>query len=1370
MKRLLALVLLLPLLASATSFDERPFAAHATHEQLVAAAARATPEAFPDADTVALHDGEHVAYDASGRFLDVAEVCVKVLTERGRRDTRTQSFYYSAHYAKPPRFVVAEILHPDGTASSIDTAAHTKEQIDRSSMSANIYDPNNKIVELSVPDLQIGDSLHLVVENEHFKARVENSWSDWSIFETTDPILYAVYEVSAPNALPIRSIQLRAPVEGSHEYTTAANGNSTLHRWEFRDIPQVFKEPDMPALYTCVQRLLLSTESDWRDLSRWYDRLCQPRLAAVNDAMREKVAELLRGVGAEPPPSAEGSGGAAPPSVVGAEPPPSAGVRGAASSPTVVDPSDPRIRAVFDFVSQQIRYMGITDEDVSPGYEPHDVSLTFDNRYGVCRDKAALLVAMLRLAGFKAHPVLISVGSRKDPDVPQPFFNHAIVAVDRGEGEGAVRYILMDPTNEKSRDLFPAYLYNYDFLVASPDGETLHNAGPAPVLQNLVRVRTTGTLDADRTLVLESRISFDGVNDAIYRGSFAQWKPEERERYFEKVLRTRLPGAELLIASITPDDLGNTDLPLEATLRYRADNVPVDGSGAWLLRLPWLSPALGFSPRVLGSTGLETRRFPLELLPTCGEDETIDIRMESGAIGDPLSLPAPVHVHSGALDFEHSATFADGTLHAARHTHLLSALVDPADYAALRTDLHTQEAATRRQAVFAPPQGVGAEPPPSAGGSGGAASPSVVARAARPRDTTPPAPPAPDAEILLDATVIDLDSDRAWIRTDTTRTRILTYAGVKDRSELTFNFNPAFESVEVVSATVTAPDGTVQTVSDKELNLMDAAWTASAPRYPAAKTLVVSLPGVQEGSVIETVVRRKSWDQPWFAGSFSFRGSDPVKETTLTVTLPEDAPFALRLHENDDAHPATIGSANDRTVYSWRFTDLPAEQPENHLPPAWLRTPSVQISSRPDFGSYLSGPLSRLRDLAQDPAGSSVARLKGADIATSVDASLKGNAASPQSASLEGGARRAEGVIRAIRDFVATSIRTAGPNFLDLPPAKALTAPDTTLADGYGHQADVIVLLMALLEGAGITDYELVPVCAFGSESTDILQPLLDIPMSRAFSKLLLRVPCSVPGAQAPGSIWLGDTDQYALLGATPSEDAITLVSAASFGTVETVFPTSDSSGFRINLSADGSANVTSSSDHNGASFGPFNKTYTEMRPEDRRRHHLELVGGLARGAVPNGDLVTDLANGTRTFAADIAEYAVRDGKMLYLTLPGLPSNPLGINSSKARENGFYLGPQLAESTSSVTVVLPKETSRVLIAPPAETFKLPGLGIIECKTEQTTDADGRDLLTVTRILRLKEGIVPADRYFDLVSLSESLQHPRFSTLLLELKE
>jgi transglutaminase-like putative cysteine protease len=106
-----------------------------------------------------------------------------------------------------------------------------------------------------------------------------------------------------------------------------------------------------------------------------------------------------------------------------------------------------KVKALFYHVSKKVRYMGLTPEKDRPGYEPHDVKITFEKQYGVCRDKAALLVALLRTAGLNSYPVLINVGTHKDQEVPDADFNHAIVSVELKPRE----YVLMDPTGLPAR-------------------------------------------------------------------------------------------------------------------------------------------------------------------------------------------------------------------------------------------------------------------------------------------------------------------------------------------------------------------------------------------------------------------------------------------------------------------------------------------------------------------------------------------------------------------------------------------------------------------------------------------------------------------------------------------------------------------------------------------------------------------------------------------------------------------------------------------------------------------------------------------------------------------------------------------------------
>jgi hypothetical protein len=85
--------------------------------------------------------------------------------------------------------------------------------------------------------------------------------------------------------------------------------------------------------------------------------------------------------------------------------------------------------------------------------------------------------------------------------------------------------------------------------------------------------------------------------------------------------------------------------------------------------------------------------------------------------------------------------------------------------------------------------------------------------------------------------------------------KVLTYSGKKDFSDLQISYNPAWDKVKITKAFVTSPSGVKTVIHKKEINIMDAAWVGGAPRYPASRIMVVSLPGVEEGSVIDYTVR-----------------------------------------------------------------------------------------------------------------------------------------------------------------------------------------------------------------------------------------------------------------------------------------------------------------------------------------------------------------------------------------------------------------------------------------------------------------------------------------------------------------------------------
>ncbi len=148
---------------------------------------------------------------------------------------------------------------------------------------------------------------------------------------------------------------------------------------------------------------------------------------------------------------------------------------------------------------------------------------------------------------------------------------------------------------------------------------------------------------------------------------------------------------------------------------------------------------------------------------------------------------------------------------------------------------------------------------------------------------------------------------------------------------------------------------------------MDAGWAASAPRYPAAKTLVASLPAVEIGSVIEYEYERHKRDRPFFAATHVFRGSNPINRETMKLTAPASVSLQVLKDDNgvavpDESLPAekpaiveTQERQGEKVSWQWQVRDQAAIQAGGHSAAVH------DVQSRPaDHG----GELGRIR-----PAG-----------------------------------------------------------------------------------------------------------------------------------------------------------------------------------------------------------------------------------------------------------------------------------------------------------------------------------------------------------------------------------------------------------------
>ena len=1237
-----------------------------------------TTEKYPDADDVLLDSVTCEVYEKDGRFVTFDDTCQKILTEKGRRDNATASFYFDTFYSDVT-IRIAEIIKADGRVVPVDLERNVKAMIDTDQMGSNIYDPDQKILLLSFPDLEIGDIIRYAITRRTFRARVPGMWADYNLFQYTSPIKRCTYVVSSPDELPLRHVRLR-DTEGETVRKTEKKlaGGRTLHTWEVQDVPQVFPEPSMPPLHTVVQRLIVSTAKDWPALSRWYWNLCKPRLASVTPEMKAFVADLVAGA----------------------------------------KDDDERIRRIFTWVSQEVRYMGVTTETEAPGYEPHDISMTFENRYGVCRDKAALLVGLLRLAGLDAYPVLIHAGNKLDPEVPLTFFNHAIACVRRPDGT----FQLMDPTNENSRDYLPSYLDDKSYLVAHPKGETLRLSPIVPSSKNLLKIETKAKIDANDRLSFDSTIRFEGINDVVYRGFFASIPAEQRRHFFDGLLKYRLAGGRVERFEMLPEDVRNTQEPLVVRLSVSVPDYPVRDKDALLLDLPWLSESVGYVNFLIGNTGLEKRRFPLETETACGVDESIDLRFEPGVAGKAVAVPSRVSFSKEGVTFDLSVQTNDTGLQASRRFSLDRVTFEPAAYAAMKNSLEKIEYAERQRSIFSGKQ--------------------ESAKA--------------DIRTISNRMVVDLASVHCYTSTITKTVEILTYAGKKDNSEIIIPYNPSIETVALNEASVSnTVSGVVRHAAPHEINVMDASWVASAPRYPAGKTMVVSLPGVETGSVLRVSYTMVSTNAFLPSGKFVFTDFNPVDEAEVVVRTPER--LALTERPFGEEIIASSKTGKGRTEYRWHVTGPALIPREESLPAPYAYAPVLSFSC----GTWKQ-----------------YAKFIAAAVTSAVAPEVSGKARA-LAVELTGGAKGETEKIRILRDYTVRNIRLAGPSFTTL--AKPVSAADVTLADGYGHLLDRAVVLYAMLDAVGVKPSL---VLADSVKPLDVgRNPRYQVPSKGVFTDPLVLV---FLGGKKP--VYLNDTDQYAEIGTTSHDGhwALTVLGRGPalvrndksgaefpFGVVKADNRRKDHETMivSIELDKDGNADFSVVQKAYGTLSAVLRKQFREMTPELQRRRHQEMVNNLSYAARSDGplELSLDKDPASLSFRAKSPRFAVRSGDTLTLLIGG--EAPLVRLRSDSRTMPLGVDDGLPIS-KNLEVVLPPEAESILLKPSSFEWDLSpfGMGSYSRRVRTNRRKDGRLVLSVWTERDIKGAIIGPACYPAILEMNRQLNHPRIETVVVKLKQ
>jgi len=451
----------------------------------------------------------------------------------------------------------------------------------------------------------------------------------------------------------------------------------------------------------------------------------------------------------------------------------------------------------------------------------------------------------------------------------------------------------------------------------------------------------------------------------------------------------------------------------------------------------------------------------------------------------------------------------------------------------------------------------------------------------------------------------------------------------------------------------------------------------------------------------------------------------------------------------------------------WEAGNLPALRREDGLPALRTLLPSVALSSERSYSTMSWTAYAKTLRNAIEPLVQPSKQIR--EHARKIAAPFKTR----------------EEKIKALRDDVLKNIRLAGPSFTELP-LSTLSAPEKTLARGYGHALDRMILLDAMLRAEGFATEM---IFAESRKSTKGERPwsLQHVPQRNEFIQPLIAV---LPERSLWDRLWgnypypadkihIGDGDQYTPLGVTAFDDFmglnITLGDRCHIY-VRPEFRAQTRSNTVIDLQPNGDAIITYTNWYYGAACAVFRKQYIEQPPEERRREHLELINGFSRGAVPLSPLVTETEAypGYMAFTLRAPRYAALGENTMTVLLPTPTVLPLPLRSD--RRFNPMLAPKINSDEKTVRVILPEEFTQRVITPSRLAFSLDspyftseplyrGWGNLSQHTDKTK-VNGRATLDFTYQLNMDDVLIMPTIYPVLLESNRRLTHPSQRTLIL----
>ena len=310
-----------------------------------------------------------------------------------------------------------------------------------------------------------------VPDDDKYIPPMPGEYFDIVLFQTNVPIVEKEYVLSLPSDNRLHSEVYNGPLYSSTTYSA----DSTRYAWWTHDVPPRPSEPRAAGWSDAVPKVVVATVESWEAKSRWFFDVNEGQFE-VTPEIQAKVEEIFE----------------------------VAGVTAASE--------ERKAEALVHWVAQNIRYSGQTMGE-GEGFTLHSGAMIFEQRSGVCKDIAGMLVTMMRAAGMDSYAAMTMAGSRIET-TPADQFNHCVCALRKADGG----FEMYDPTwVPYMNDIWSKYETEQQYLIGSPEGHGLASIDYSPPEESPLVIRHDATLSEDGTLAGTLRLSGARAMDSRLR-------------------------------------------------------------------------------------------------------------------------------------------------------------------------------------------------------------------------------------------------------------------------------------------------------------------------------------------------------------------------------------------------------------------------------------------------------------------------------------------------------------------------------------------------------------------------------------------------------------------------------------------------------------------------------------------------------------------------------------------------------------------------------------------------------------------------------------------------------------------------------------